>query len=169
MLEPKIESALNEQLNIEQSSAHAYLAMAAWFEQRNMAGFARFMRAQFDEETQHALKIFDYIVQRGGEIRLASIAAPTPNFGSPKTVFEAALHYEKENTKSINALFGLAGEHNDYATQTMLQWFITEQVEEEEWAEEAIGLLDVAGNDQTAILMLDDRYGNPRPSDTATA
>ena len=159
MLQPPIESALNTQLNEEQTAAQEYLAMAAWFEQRNLKGFASFMRAQFEEESQHALKIFDHIFQRSGQVRLKSIPEPVSNFDSPKTVFQAAYDREKANTKSIHELYRLAGEHDDYATQVMLQWFITEQVEEEQWAEEAIGLLDVAGDNRSAMLMLDARYG----------
>ena len=134
--------------------------MAAWFEQHNLKGFASFMRAQYEEESQHALKIFDHIFQRSGQVQLKSISEPASKFESTKAVFEAAYDREKANTKSIHELYRLAGEHDDYATQVMLQWFITEQVEEEQWAEEAIGLLDVAGDNRSALLMLDARYGS---------
>ncbi len=159
MLKPKIEDALNAQLNEEQTAAQEYLAMTAWFEQRNLKGFASFMRAQAEEERQHALKIFDHIFDRSGHVQLKSIAEPTSDFDSPRAVVEAAYDREKGNTKSIHALYRLAGENDDYATQAMLQWFITEQVEEERWAEEAVGLLDVAGDNRSALLMLDARYG----------
>ena len=160
MLKPPIESALNVQLNEEQTAAQEYLSMAAWFERHNLKGFASFMRAQYEEESQHALKIFDHIFQRSGQVQLKSISEPASKFESTKAVFEAAYDREKANTKSIHALYRLAGEHDDYATQVMLQWFITEQVEEEQWAEEAIGLLDVAGDNRSALLMLDARYGS---------
>ena len=160
MLKPPIESALNVQLNEEQTAAQEYLSMAAWFERHNLKGFASFMRAQYEEESQHALKIFDHIFQRSGQVQLKSISEPASKFESTKAVFEAAYDREKANTKSIHELYRLAGEHDDYATQVMLQWFITEQVEEEQWAEEAIGLLDVAGDNRSALLMLDARYGS---------
>ena len=159
MLKPKIEDALNAQLNEEQTAAQEYLAMTAWFEQRNLKGFASFMRVQAEEERQHALKIFDHIFDRSGYVQLKSIAEPASDFDSPRAVFEAAYDREKGNTKSIHALYRLAGENDDYATQAMLQWFITEQVEEERWAEEAVGLLDVAADNRSALLMLDARYG----------
>jgi len=159
MLESPIESALNTQINMEQTAAHEYLAMAAWFEQRTLNGFASFMRAQYEEECEHAMKIYDHVFMRGGRVRLKSISEPTSDFDSPKAVFEAAYKYERANTKSINKLYKLAGEHEDYATQTMLQWFITEQVEEEQWAQEAIDLLSAAGDNQNSIFFLDARYG----------
>ena len=165
MLKPPIESALNVQLNEEQTAAQEYLSMAAWFERHNLKGFASFMRAQYEEESQHALKIFDHIFQRSGQVQLKSISEPASKFESTKAVFEAAYDREKANTKSIHALYRLAGEHDDYATQVMLQWFITEQVEEEQWAEEAIGLLDVAGDNRSALLMLDARYGSTSQAD----
>ncbi len=165
MLKPPIESALNVQLNEEQTAAQEYLSMAAWFERHNLKGFASFMRAQYEEESQHALKIFDHIFQRSGQVQLKSISEPASKFESPKSVFEAAYDREKANTKSIHELYRQAGEHDDYATQVMLQWFITEQVEEEQWAEEAIGLLDVAGDNRSALLMLDARYGSTSQAD----
>lgn len=158
MLEQAIESALNAQINQEQTAAQEYLAMSAWFEERNLSGFAAFMRAQSDEERGHALKIYDHVFERGGQVRLESIPKPVSDFASPKAVFEAAYAREQGNTSSIHALYGLAGEHNDFATQAMLQWFITEQVEEEQWAEEAVALLGMAGDNQSALLMLDARY-----------
>ncbi len=159
MLQPPIESALNAQLNEEQTASQEYLAMASWFERRNLKGFASFMRAQSEDERQHALKIFDHIFERSGQVRLRSISEPASDFDSPKAVFEAAHDREKANTTCIHELYRLTGEHDDYATQVMLQWFITEQVEEEQWAEEAVGLLDVAGDNRSALLMLDARYG----------
>lgn len=159
MLDPHIESALNAQINQEQTAAQEYLAMAAWFEARNLRGFAAFMRAQSEEERSHALKLFDHVFDRGGHVQLDAIAQPCSKFDSPKAVFEAALERERSNTRSIHELYRLAGEHSDYAAQAMLQWFITEQVEEEQWGEEAVALLDVAGDNQSALLMLDDRYG----------
>ena len=159
MLKPEIEAALNDQLNQEQSASHEYLAMAAYFDARNLNGFAAFMRRQSDEERVHALKIFDHICERGGKPALKAIGAPHHDFDSAKAVFEAAWNREKENTRSIHELFRLARDHDDYPTQTMLQWFIEEQVEEEAWCEEAVDLLTMAGDNPSALLMLDQKYG----------
>ena len=159
MLKPKIEDALNAQLNEEQTAAQEYLAMTAWFEQRNLRGFASFMRAQAEEERQHALKIFDHIFDRSGNVQLKSIAEPASDFDSPRAVFEAAYEREKGNTKSIHALYRLAGENDDYATQAMLQWFITEQVEEERTARDIVTKFRLVRDDPTALLDLDRELG----------
>jgi ferritin len=159
MLKPEIEAALNNQLNYEQGAAQEYLAMAAYFDQMNLPGFAAFMRAQNTEETEHAMKIFDHINERGGRVKLGAVSEPTFDFGSAKAVFEAALAREQANTESIHKLYKLATDHNDYPTQIMLQWFIEEQVEEEAWCEEALAHLGMIGDSQGALLMLDKKYG----------
>ncbi|MCP3904551.1 MAG: ferritin [Planctomycetes bacterium] len=159
MLKPEIESALNDQFNMEQSASHGYLAMTAYLDARNPNGFAAFMRRQADEERVHALKIFDHISERGGTPKLMAIEAPEQDFDSVKAVFEAARDREGDNTRSIHALFKLARDHDDYPTQTMLQWFIEEQVEEEAWCDEAVDLLTMAGDSSSALLMLDQKYG----------
>lgn len=159
MLQAEIHTALNSQLNQEQSASLEYLAMAAWFEEHNFRGFAGFMRRQSDEERTHAMKFFDHIVDRGAIVKLDAITSPRQSFDSPVDVFRAALEREQANSRSINECYRIATEANDYATQTFLHWFITEQVEEEQWGEEAVGLLETARDDPSAILMLDDRYG----------
>ena len=158
MLEPEIEAALNNQFNREQTAAQEYLAMAAYFEQSNLKGFAKFMRKQSDEEAEHAMRLYDHIFNRGGTVGVGSIAKPACDFGSPRAVFQAAYEREKSNTSSIHDLYRLATERNDYATQTMLHWFIDEQVEEEQWCEEAMSLFEVIGDNRSALLMLDNRY-----------
>ncbi|MHC4992392.1 MAG: ferritin [Planctomycetota bacterium] len=159
MLQNEIEKALNDQINQELSAAQEYLATSAWFDGKNLAGFARFMRKQAEEERQHALKLFDHMCDRGGTVQLGSIAAPPAEYASAKAAFDAAWERERANTSSIHALFELAEKHHDLATRTMLLWFIEEQVEEEQWCEEAVGLLEMVGNDSSALLMLDQRYG----------
>jgi ferritin len=159
MLKPEIEAALNKQLNYEQGAAHEYLAMAVYFESKSLGGFAKFMRKQFEEETEHAMRLPDFINERGGRVKLGPIPEPTFDFGSAKAVFEAALAREQGNTKSIHDLYKLALDHNDYPTQTMLHWFIDEQVEEESWCEEALTHLGMIGDSSGALLMLDKRYG----------
>ena len=165
MLKPDIEIALNAQMNEEQTAAQEYLAMAAYFEQRSLKGFAGFMRSQAEEEGQHAMRIFDHICARGGLVKVGAIAAPAGRFDSARGVFKAALQREQSNTSSIHALYRLAGECNDPATQIMLHWFIEEQVEEESWAAEAIALLEMAAENRSALLMLDKRYGTAAKTD----
>jgi len=160
MLKPEIEKALNHQLNEEQTASQEYLAMAAWFEDKNLRGFAAFMRRQSDEERMHSMKFFAHLADRGARIRIEAIRAPKPDFDSPLDVFKAALERERQNTRAINECYRLAHEHHDYATQTFLHWFINEQVEEEQWAEEAVALLETAGDNKSALLMLDNRYGS---------
>ncbi|MHC4415942.1 MAG: ferritin, partial [Planctomycetota bacterium] len=159
MLKPEIERALNEQFNYEQTASQEYLAMAAYFEQVNLGGFARFMMRQSEEEREHAMKIFSHIFDRGGRVRLGPIPEPRADFDSPQAVFAAAYAREKANTKSIHGVYKLASDEGDYATQTMLHWFIDEQVEEEKWCEEATTLLEMVGDNRGALLMLDGRYG----------
>ncbi len=160
MLKPVVETALNKQINFEQAAAHEYLAMAAYFEKRNLRGFAKFMRKQFNEEHEHAVRIFDHVFDRGGEVRLGPIPEPRADFGSPKSVFEAAFAREQANTNSINDLYKLASDETDFATQTRLHWFINEQVEEERWCEEALAMLEMVGDNRSALMMLDNRYGS---------
>ena len=158
MLNPDIENALNRQLNHEQTAAQEYLAMAAYFEQRNLMGFAKFMSKQSQEEHEHAMRLFKHVFDRGGRARVGAIAEPAAEFESPRAVFEAAYGREQANTKSIHELYKLALDRQDYASQTMLHWFIDEQVEEERWCEEALALLETIGDNRSALLMLDKRY-----------
>ncbi|MHC4949223.1 MAG: ferritin, partial [Planctomycetota bacterium] len=99
MLKPEIENALNTQLNWEQTAAQEYLAMAAWFEDNNLGGFARFMRKQVEEEMEHAMRLFDYIFARGGRVRVGAIVEPPGDYDSPLAVFEAARRRERSNTE----------------------------------------------------------------------
>ena len=165
MLKREIETALNKQINWEQTAAQEYLAMAGYFEDRNLRGFAEFMRKQAEEETEHATRISDHIFARGGRAQLGTIAEPTAEFASAKAVFEAALAREESNTSSIHELYKLALDTGDYATQTMLHWFIDEQVEEEQWCNEALALLEMVADNSSAILMLDKRYGQKARED----
>ena len=159
MMNPEMQAALNAQFGREQTASQEYLAMAAYFEGESLSGFATFMRAQAAEETEHAMRFFDYLYNRGGEVTVGALPAPTGSFESARSVFKAALQREQGNTASINALYKLAREIDDPATETMLHWFIDEQVEEEQWGTEALSLLDMVGDNRSALLMLDKRYG----------
>lgn len=151
MLADRLEIALNEQLNEEWYSSYLYLAMSAHFEQANLPGFAHWMRMQAAEEQVHAMKFFDHILDRGGIVRLAQIAEPPIVFGSPLDVFEQALEHERMISSSIDALFPVA----DQATIPLLQWFATEQTEEEQTVRQVVESLCMAGKDGPALLFLD--------------
>lgn len=159
MLKPEIQAALNKQIAQEQSAGQEYLAMTTYFEGNSLRGFAKYMRKQAGEENEHAMRLFDHVVDRGGQVTLEAIPKPPADFGSTRAVFEAALARERANTASIHEIYALATELRDYATQTMLHWFIDEQVEEEAWCEEALSLLDMVGDNKSGLLMLDKRYG----------
>ena len=130
MLKPETNEALNDQLQLEFASAYLYLGMASHFAGASLRGFAHWMRLQYEEEEQHALKFFDYITQRGGRVALQGIEAPAAEYGSPLEVFERALEHERHVTEAIHALYARAQELRDYPTLTFLQWFVTEQVDD---------------------------------------
>lgn len=160
MLSPKLQNALNAQINLEMASSYAYLAMAAHFESVALPGMSNWMRIQAAEEHTHGMKLFDHMCDRGGKVVLQPIAQPEHEFDTPLSVFEAALHHEQTVTQAINSLYALAQQESDYPSQVMLQWFINEQVEEEKNAMTAIDQLKMAGGNPSAILMLDQMYGN---------
>ena len=139
MLNEKLHQAINKQINAEFWSANLYLSMSAWFADRGLPGFAHWMKEQFDEEQEHALRLFDYLVSRGAKVELYAYDPVPLDWKSTKEVFEETLKHEQVVTGLINDLYALALEVKDYATQSMLQWFIDEQVEEEDTAR---GILD---------------------------
>jgi ferritin len=155
----RVEKALNEQINEELSSAYIYLAMAAHFEAMNLEGFANWMRHQADEEVDHAMRLFTHINRRGGRVVLKAIGEPPVDFGSHLETFEKALAHEQHITGTINALYEIALEEKDYPAQQELQWFIDEQVEEEENAGRVVELLKMAGDNKGALLILDRELG----------
>jgi len=159
MMDKAVHDAINAQIKMEFDSAYIYLAMSAHFEDANLEGFAKWMRKQAGEEKEHAMRFFDYLVERGAAVKLKGIADPPARFGSAKEIFQQALEHERKVTKSIHAIYALAVENKDYPTQVMLQWFIDEQVEEEQQAEKAVRELEMAGDNMAALLMLDRSYG----------
>jgi ferritin len=158
-MKPEILDALNDQIRMELSSGYVYLAMSAQFEAETFEGFAHWMRLQAQEELAHAMRLFDYVNRRGGRVALQSIPQPLGAFGSPLQAFQNALEHEEAVTASIHRLFLLAVDLKDVATQRELDWFVTEQVEEEENANRAVELLTRAGDDLTALLFLDREFG----------
>ncbi len=159
MLSKTIQTALNNQIEQEFYSAYVYLSMSSYFQSVSLPGCAHWMRLQYQEEIQHALKLFDYVHDRDGKVTLQAIARPESNFKSPMQVFEQALEHERAVTTMINKLYALTQKENDYATQIELQWFITEQVEEEKNAGSIVEQLNMVGENKTAMLMLDKQLG----------
>lgn len=159
MLSKKMVQAINDQIGYEFYSAYLYLAMSAHFESQNMKGFAAWTRARFTEEQTHALKFFDYVNDRGAAVELPAIAKPDRTWRSNLQVFQDVLEHERSVTARIHKLYEQALAEKDYPTQAMLQWFITEQVEEEKNATEIIEQLKLIDARGTAVLMLDHRLG----------
>ncbi len=154
MLHENIQAALNRQINQELSAAHQYLAMALFFDENDLAGFASWMRQQRNEELAHADRLIDYVIDRGGHVALTAVEAPKATFESKVEIFEAALASEQANTAGINAVYAVAREHDDYATQSHLSWFLDEQVEEEKSMSELLSLVRLAKDDAGALLLL---------------
>ncbi|MBI9020258.1 MAG: ferritin [Verrucomicrobia bacterium] len=163
MITKKMEKALNEQINKEFYSAYLYLAMSAYCNKLNMPGAEHWFRMQYDEEVIHMTKMFDYVMQHGGDAHLMQIDEPPREFGSVPSAFEASLAHEQFVTKSINELLDVAVEERDHATQVFLQWFITEQVEEEANVQEIVQRLKLAGDNGGALIMLDDKLAQRLP------
>lgn len=155
MISKKMQSAIEEQVNAEIWSAYLYLSMSAYFERQNLRGFANWMRIQWQEELSHALKFFDYVHSRGGQISLKPIAAVQVEWDSPVAVFTDTLAHEQHVTSLINNLAHIAQEEKDFASANMLQWFIDEQIEEEANAEQILIQLKMVGDNGYGLLMLD--------------
>jgi ferritin len=159
MLAPEVEAAMNTQIAAELYSSHLYLAMSAYCESEGLPGFAHWFKLQADEEREHALKFMRHVVDRGGRVTLAGIDAPQVDFDSPQSAFEAALAHEMNVTMMIDGLYGMAQQHGDYASQVFLQWFVTEQVEEERTASEVVQTLKSVGGEPASLLLLDRELG----------
>lgn len=154
-LKQNIQEALNQHINGEFYSSYLYLAMAAYFESTNLKGFAHWMKVQAVEERDHALRLFDYIYDRGGSVSLKEIAAPKQQWNSPFQVFEETCSHEEKVTQSIGNMVELAQMEKDHATFQMLQWFVAEQVEEEARAQEIMLKLKSLGSSTGGLLYLD--------------
>jgi ferritin len=159
MISKKMEAAINKQINLEIQSALMYLQMSAHFAHENLNGFGHWMRIQHSEELVHANKLFDYLLQRDGEVGLTAVAAPPRTWKTTIAACEAAYAAEVNNTTQINALMDQAIKENDHATRVILEWFVEEQVEEESSALNLIKQVQLAGNAPGAILLLDRELG----------
>jgi len=159
MLSKKMSEALNKQINAELYSSYLYLSMAAYFESANMGGMASWMRIQAEEEKAHAMKFFDFIVDRGGRVALEAIGAPETEWASPLAAFEGAYAHEQKVTGMIDKLVKLAKDEGDAATDIFLQWFVTEQVEEEKSADDVVQKLKMVKDTPHALLTMDRELG----------
>lgn len=157
MISKSMQDAINEQINKELYSSYLYLSMAAYLEDKNLPGFAHWMRIQEQEEREHAMKFYDFLAERGGRVLLSAIAAPKTEWKSTLELAEEVAAHEALVTGSIYSLYELALKEKDYPAQVMLQWFISEQVEEEKNAAEIVANLKLIEDRGTAILMLDHR------------
>ena len=159
MIGKKVEQALNEQVNAEMYSAYLYLSMESYFKSLNLNGFAKWMRAQSQEEMMHAMKIYDFVIERGGRVLLKPIEGPQTKWDSPLDVFEAVSKHEQKVTGLINNLVDLAISEKDHATNSFLQWFVSEQVEEEASADEVVQQLKMMEKAPGGMFMLDRELG----------
>lgn len=150
-----LEKALNEQLNAELYSAYLYLSMSAYFSDIGLDGFANWMRVQAKEEQFHAMKFYDYINERGGRVILAAIDAPQTEWESPLACIEAVLEHEQKVTSLVNGLVDLAIQEKDHATNIFLQWFVTEQVEEEDNVNAVLNKLRLLNGEGNGMFILD--------------
>jgi ferritin len=159
MIKEKMEQALNKQLNAEFYSSYLYLSMSGVLERMGLTGFANWMRIQTQEETAHAMKFYEHIIERGGTVELATIKAPPRDWSSVLAICEATLEHEQKVTGLINDLVDLAVKEKDHASNMFLQWFVTEQVEEEANADDIIQKLKLAGEAKGALFLLDKDMG----------
>lgn len=159
MIGKAMQDAINEQINKELYSSYLYLSMAAYFEDKNLPGFSKWMHMQEGEEREHAMKLYEFLVDRGGRVALKAIAAPESDWKSALELFKQVASHEAAVTASIHSLYEVALKEKDYAAQVMLQWFISEQVEEEKNATEIVAQLELVEARGTAIMMLDHRLG----------
>jgi ferritin len=160
MLSNKMEAAINQQINAEMYSSYLYLSMATYFESTSLEGMSNWMRQQAQEEMFHGMKMFDFVCERGGRVTLMAIDEPPSEWSSVLDVFENVLAHEQKVTGLINDLVNLALDERDHATNIFLQWFVSEQVEEEDTAGGLVDKLKLIGNDANGLFMLDTELGN---------
>ncbi|MCI5221395.1 MAG: ferritin [Candidatus Electrothrix sp. AR4] len=155
MLKKKILKALTAQINAEMYSGYLYLSMDAYFQSVSLSGFSIWMRGQVQEELYHAMKIYDFVNERGGRVTLDAISRPDSEWKTPLAAFEHILKHEQKVTGLINGLMDLATTEQDHATKIFLQWFVSEQVEEEAAVGEVVNKLRLIQNDSSGLFLLD--------------
>ncbi|NPV86506.1 MAG: ferritin [Anaerolineae bacterium] len=159
MLSKAMIDKMNDQIKNELYSAYLYLSMCAYFEDKDLPGFAHWMKIQAGEEQEHAMKFFEYLTDRGARVSLQAIDQPPAEFETPTAVFEETLAHEKKVTALIHSLYELAVSEKDYASQEFLNWFVKEQVEEEKNASAILATLKMTGDKGSALVMLDRELG----------
>ncbi|MFQ5891366.1 MAG: ferritin [Candidatus Methanofastidiosia archaeon] len=159
MIKEKLKDAINDQINAEFYSSYLYLSISSYFNSANLNGFGNWMRIQAQEELSHTMKFYDYLIECGGRPKLSKIKAPPKKWDSPLATFEHVYNHEKKVTKLINDLVNLAIDENDHATNSFLQWFVYEQVEEEASADDIVQKLKMIGDNVGGLLILDQQLG----------
>lgn len=159
MLSDKLQGAINDQINMELKASYLYLAMSAWCDARNFLGFAGWLRKQSEEEYAHAMRFFDGMREWGGTIRLKAIDEPTQSWEGLLELFQSVYQHECKVSAAINEIYGIAIAEKCYAPQSLLQWFVNEQVEEENSAHEIVAKLEFVKSDPTALLAIDRELG----------
>lgn len=155
----KMQDAINVQMKNEYDNAFLYLSIASWFEQKSLKGFAHWNFIQYQEEQEHALKFYNYLLERQGEAIVDAVAKPQKDWNSVIDVFKDILAKEKETTENIYKLYEIALEEKDYTTQGFLKWYLDEQVEEEENASTILEKLEMIGDSKSALVLLDKELG----------
>lgn len=163
MLSDRVNKALNDQMGKEFFAFYSYLATAAFFEEEELPGFANFFHLQAKEEVTHAMKLFDYIHKAGGKAAFEAMAAPKSSFATPLEPFEHGLESERRLAKEIDEIRDIAIAEKDVATRVFLQWFITEQVEEEALFHHCIKRMKRIGTEGPGLILLDREFGERRP------
>jgi ferritin len=159
MITQAVLDRMNEQIMHELYSAYFYLSMSAYFESENLPGFATWMRIQATEEQEHAMKFYNYILDRGGKVVLQAISQPPVDFASPQDIFKQTYEHEQKVTALINKIYNVATAEKDVASQIFLQWFINEQVEEEKNASQILDTLTKISSSVGGLYQLDHRLG----------
>ncbi len=162
-LTKELETALNDQVTLELESAHQYLALSAWLESEGLPGMAVWMRMQAVEENAHAMKFFDFLIDRNASVKLGAVPQPVSEFESVVAVFEASLAAERRVTAAINNIYAIATDARDFASYPLLDWFVNEQVEEEATVQQIIDDLQRIEGNGHALLMLDRELGGRQP------
>ena len=163
-MDGSLAKALNDQINREFSAAYVYLGMAAYFESLDLDGFAGWMRAQSEEEWAHGMRIYDHLAARDVAITLAGLAAAETEYSDPQAVIAEALTLEQGTTRSVNALYAQAVELGDYQAKALMDWFVNEQVEEEDTLRTLLSQLRIAGDEGAGLLILDRELAARQPA-----
>ena len=163
MMSPTVQDALNRQIHAELRASYAYLAMSGWCDRASFSGCARWMRVQSQEEYQHAMRLFDFMLARHGKVELRALEGPKPDFSSIVEVFETAYRQEQEVSSQIDALYELVNKERAYAAMIQLEWFISEQVEEEKTFREIVTRMNMVRDDPASLLEIDRELGGRAP------